>query len=119
NPRDGKILEVAFLITDMNLNILVPVKHYAVYQPEEIVARMDSRWIKLHTDSGLLARVRHSTFSIEHIEREIVQEVQKLSKPKEMYLAGNSVWVDRLFLSAYMPELDAYLHYRIVDVSTL
>lgn len=113
------ILEVATIITDSNLNILAQSPSYAIFQPEYELEKMD-RWnVSTHTKSGLLDRVKISVQTVEQVEKNILQLFKKYVEKGKSPLCGNTIHQDRKFISKYMPKLDAYLHYRNLDVSTL
>ena len=118
-PERDRILEVALVVTDAELNTIAEAPVYVVHQPDEVLDAMDS-WNKAaHGKSGLVDKVRASTLSVEEVERRIVEFLKPLVAERAAPLAGNTVHQDRRFMASYMPALDAYLHYRIVDVSTL
>jgi len=119
DPSRERILEIATIITDGQLEIVAEGPELVVHQPDEVLAGMDQWNTEHHGASGLTDRVRASTVSEEEAER-LTLEFLKLHVPERAApLAGSSVHQDRLFLSRYMPAIDRYLHYRIVDVSTV
>lgn len=114
-----QILEIACLITDPNLNILAEGPNLAIHQPEEVLASMDE-WNRTHHGrSGLLDRVRASAETVAGAERKTLDFISLWVPPRTSPLCGNSICQDRRFISRLMPELDRYLHYRLVDVSTV
>ncbi len=119
NPDSDCVLEIATIVTDSELNVVSEGPVIAVHQPDEVLDAMDDWCTKTHGESGLTARVKASTISVEEAEKQtlafLAKHVEKGSSP----LCGNSVGQDRRFMDRYMPELDDYLHYRIIDVSTL
>ena len=119
DPDRDRILEIAVLITDPDLNILAEGPNLAVFQPEETLAGMDEWNRTHHGKSGLLDRVRASTVSTGDAEAEVLAFCARHLAPKSSPLCGNSVWQDRRFLMRHMPALNDFFHYRIVDVSTL
>lgn len=119
DPMQDQILEIATLVTDSELNILAEGPNLAVFQPEEVLARMDEWNQTHHGQSGLLDRVRASTESVATAERKTLEFLARYCKPKISPLCGNSVWQDRRFLDRLMPELNRFFHYRIIDVSTV
>ncbi|MCY4143126.1 MAG: oligoribonuclease [Gammaproteobacteria bacterium] len=119
DPDQDVILEIATIVTDSNLNVLDEGMSVVVAQSEECLARMDDWNLEHHTASGLLDRVRSSESSLEEAEAVTLDLVSRHSKKGESPLCGNSVWQDRRFLKHYMPTLEDYLHYRIIDVSSL
>lgn len=112
------IVEVAAVITGDDLK---PLAEYeaAIHQPEGALASMNDFVRNMHTQSGLLERVRASTVSVGQAERALCDLVAQFAKPREAVMAGNSIHVDRRFIGRYMPTLDGFLHYRQVDVSSL
>jgi oligoribonuclease len=113
------IIEVAVVITDSNLNILAESPSYAIYQPETELSKMDKWNIGTHTKSGLIERVRASNCILAQAEKELLKLIRKYVNKGQAPLCGNSIHQDRKFLAKYMPHLDAFLHYRNLDVSTI
>lgn len=113
------ILEIATIITDNELNIVEESDSLVVWQPESVLATMNEWSRTHHAESGLLERVRKSEISIEEAEATTFDLVRKHVEIHTSPLCGNSVWQDRRFLARYMPTLNHYLHYRLIDVSTL
>ena len=112
------IVEVAAIVTGDDL---VPLGQYeaAIHQPQGVLAGMNDFVRNMHTQSGLLERVRASQISVGQAERAICDLVAQYAKPREAVMAGNSIHADRRFISKYMPTLDGFLHYRQVDVSSI
>ena len=119
NPLQDQILEIATLITDSELNIIAEGPNLAVFQPEEVLARMDDWNQSHHGGSGLLDRVRASSESVASAEKKTLAFVALHCKAKTSPLCGNSVWQDRRFLDRLMPDLNNHFHYRIIDVSSI
>ena len=119
DPQQDQILEIATLVTDSELNIIAEGPNLAVFQPEEILRGMDEWNQTHHGKSGLINRVRASTDTVRTAEEKTLAFVAQYCKPKSAPLCGNSVWQDRRFLDRYMPELNGYFHYRIIDVSSV
>lgn len=118
-PERDRILEVAIVVTDGELNTLAEAPVWVVHQPDEVLDAMDS-WNKgTHGRSGLIDKVRASKFSEAEVEARILGFLAQHVAAGTAPLAGNTVHQDRRFMARYMPAFDAYLHYRIVDVSTL
>ncbi|MBU6423331.1 MAG: oligoribonuclease [Chloroflexi bacterium] len=119
DPRTCVIVEIAVVITE--LSDLTPLDRYhaVIHQPEPAIAAADPVVQKMHARSGLWDRIRSSTIALGDAERSALEMVSRWCEPQRGILAGNSVWQDRRFLSAYMPRFESYLHYRQVDVSTL
>jgi oligoribonuclease len=118
-PERERILEVAVVVTDAELAVIAEAPVYVVHQPDEILDAMDSWNRSTHGKSGLVEKVRASTFTEAEVEARLVDFLKPVVGPGVAPLAGNTVHQDRRFMARYMPALDAYLHYRIVDVSTL
>ncbi len=120
DPDRHVIIEMATLVTDGNLNVVAEGPQLAIRQTEHLLNDMDEWNVTHHTDSGLLARVRGET-AVTQTEAEALtlafleQHVEVNTAP----LCGNSIWQDRRFLARHMPNLEAYMHYRIIDVSTV
>ncbi len=118
NPQVDRIIEMAIIVTDPELNILAEGPVFAVYQPDEILAGMDAWNVKHHTASGLVERVKTSEITEAIAEAETLKFLEKYVKKGASPMCGNTVWQDRRFLSKYMPDLEAFFHYRLLDVST-
>lgn len=119
NPQKDKILEVATVVTNSHLEILADGPVLAIYQPEEVLADMDAWNRQHHRESGLLDRVRQSNTTCGQAELETLDFVKRWVGYRVSPMCGNSVWHDRRFLARFMPDLEAYFHYRNIDVSTL
>lgn len=119
DPDRDTVLEIATLVTDDDLNIIAEGPVFAVTQTEATLAGMDEWNQRTHGESGLLDRVRKSGVSLAEAELQTLQFIKVHVGEKTAPLCGNTVWQDRRFLFRYMPTLEAYLHYRIIDVSTL
>ena len=119
NPDSDLIIEIATVVTDKDLNILAQGPVLAVHQSDEALAAMDDWNQKHHGQSGLIDRVKASTINDAEAER-LTIEFLKLWVPENTSpICGNSIGQDRRFLYRYMPRLEAYFHYRNIDVSTL
>jgi oligoribonuclease len=118
-PDKDRILEVALVVTDADLNPIAEAPVYVLHQPDEVLEGMDSWNKSTHGKSGLVDKVRASTFTEAEVERRILEFLKPVVAERAAPLAGNTVHQDRRFMARYMPLFDAYLHYRIVDVSTL
>lgn len=114
------IVEVAALVTDAELNILGEGVDVVVHATEEELARMGDFVTKMHQSSGLLEEIRTSTVSLAEAEDAVLALIDAHCDPEHPApLAGNSIATDRSFIREQMPRLDAALHYRMVDVSSL
>ncbi|MGH8984223.1 MAG: oligoribonuclease [Acidimicrobiia bacterium] len=115
-----RIVEVAVLVTDAQLEILDEGIDLIVHQPPEALAEMNDFVRKMHTKSGLLPAIEASTLSLEAAGAQVLAYIgERVPEPGTAPLCGNSIGVDRRFLHRYLPELDSYLHYRSIDVSSL
>ena len=118
--RRHVIVEIAVLVTDTSLTPLDDGIDLVVHQPAEALAAMDDVVRTMHTRSGLLPAIEASTLSLAAAGAMSLEYVRRhVPEPGSAPLCGNSIGVDRRFLDAQLPELDAYLHYRSIDVSTL
>ena len=113
------IIEIATVITNSDLEILAEGPDIAINRSVADLNNIDSWSEKQHTESGLLDKVRSSKIGIVEAEKQTLDFVSKWVGRWEAPLCGNSIWVDRLFLKREMPKLEAYLHYRVIDVSTI
>jgi oligoribonuclease len=118
-PERDRIIEVAMVVTDSELNTIAEAPVYVVHQSEEVLDAMDSWNKSTHGKSGLVDKVRASTFTEAEVEARLIEFLKPIVAPGVAPLCGNTVHQDRRFMALYMPAFDAYLHYRIVDVSTL
>ncbi len=113
------IIEIAAVVTDEQLHIIAEAPVIAVAQPEQSLSRMDKWSREHHQASGLLDRVKNSSTGCRQAELEIIAFTSTHCEKNQSPLCGNSVWQDRLFLRKYMPELEAFFHYRNIDVSSI
>ncbi|MCA9535775.1 MAG: oligoribonuclease [Myxococcales bacterium] len=118
-PERERIIEIAMIITDGELNVIAEGPNLVVHQPDELLAAMDEWNTKHHGQSGLTERVRESTVTEADAEAQVLAFLEQHCAPRTVPLAGNSIHQDRRFLALYMPLVDAFLHYRMIDVSTL
>lgn len=119
DPDKDRIIEIAALVTDSDLEIVAEGPNLVIHQGDELLAAMDEWNTKHHGESGLTERVRLSTMSEKEAEAQILAFLEEHCEPGQSPLCGNSIHQDRRFLCRYMPKLDAFLHYRLVDVSTV
>jgi oligoribonuclease len=117
--EECRIIEIAAIITDKNLNIIAEAEPIAIYQNDEIMANMNEWCIKTHAETGLTKRVKESEVSLEQAEQIIVDFMTKYVPYQSSPLCGNSIWQDRRFLGKYMPKIDDYCHYRVLDVTSI
>jgi len=118
-PQQDQIIEIATVVTDANLSILAQGPVIAIHQPDEIMNSMDEWNTSHHRDSGLTDRVRQSKINMSDAERETLEFLRQYVIPGKSPMCGNSICQDRRFMARLMPELEAFFHYRNLDVSTL
>ncbi|TBR44715.1 oligoribonuclease [Marinomonas agarivorans] len=119
NPEQNTIIEIATIVTDKDLNVLAEGPSLAIYQPKEVMDAMDEWCTTHHGQSGLTERVLASQVSMRQAEQQTIAFLEQYVGKGESPICGNSVGQDRRFLYRYMPELEAFFHYRYLDVSTV
>ena len=120
DPARNTIVEIATLVTDDDLEVIAEGPDLVVHQTAEALAQLDDVVRKMHTKSGLLAAIESSNLSLDDAGAATLDFIkQHVPEPRTVPLAGNSIGMDRRFLAAYLPDIEQYLHYRSVDVSTL
>lgn len=118
-PDTDRIIEIASIVTDANLNTLAEGPVMAVHQSDALLGSMDEWCTNTHGASGLTKRVQESTISEKEAEQATIRFLEEWVDKGASPICGNSVGQDRRFLVKYMPELEAFFHYRTLDVSTL
>jgi len=113
------IIEIATIITDKQLNTLAEGPVIAIHQPQSKLDRMDEWNTKQHGESGLVARVQASAYTLQQAEAETIAFLQQYVPEGKSPMCGNSICQDRRFMARLMPALEKYFHYRNLDVSTL
>ena len=119
HPHVDVPLEIATIITDNDLNELAEGPNLVIHQPDSVLEAMDEWNTDHHGRSGLTQAVRESTISLQEAERQTLEFVKAWTQPNSSPLCGNSIAQDRRFIRRYMPDLDAHLHYRIIDISSI
>lgn len=119
NPKKDRILEIATIITDSELNVLAEGPVVAIYQAPNVLEEMNSWCVDQHGKSGLTQRVQESNYSESYAEKQTLEFIKKHVPAKTSPICGNTIYQDRRFLLEYMPTLEDYFHYRLLDVSTL
>ncbi|WP_120994190.1 oligoribonuclease [Stutzerimonas urumqiensis] len=119
DPDRDVIIEMATVVTDSQLNVLAEGPVIAVHQSDEVLAGMDEWNTRQHGGSGLTQRVRESRIGVEQAEAMTLAFLEQWVPERSSPICGNSICQDRRFLYRYMPRLEAYFHYRNLDVSTL
>ncbi|AGS06987.1 oligoribonuclease [Candidatus Profftella armatura] len=119
HPNKDRIIEIAVLVTDSQLNILAQAPVYVIHQSESIMNNMDN-WNKgIHKRSGLIERVKKSTITESEAEFELINFLKKYVPYGKSPMSGNTICQDRRFMAHNMPKLESFFHYRNLDVSTL
>ena len=118
-PEHDVIIEMATIVTDSDLNILATGPVIAVHQSDALLAAMDEWNTRTHGNSGLTQRVRDSQISAAEAEAQTIAFLEQWVPKGKSPICGNSIGQDRRFLCRYMPTLEAFFHYRSLDVSTL
>ncbi|MDO9218632.1 MAG: oligoribonuclease [Lacisediminimonas sp.] len=119
SPDTDRIIEVAVVVTDMNLNLLAEGPVLVIHQPDEIMDGMDA-WNKgTHGRSGLIERVKASTMDEEQAQQLLIEFLRQHVPAGKSPMCGNTICQDRRFMARGMPKLESYFHYRNLDVSTL
>lgn len=120
NVATDKLIEIAALVTDSDLNILGDGVDVVIHATDEDLAAMPEVVVAMHAKSGLTDRVRESTVTLAEAEQLVLAYIREhVPEPNVAPLAGNSIATDRGFISRDMPALDGHLHYRMVDVSSI
>jgi len=119
DPLADRIVEIATIVTDKNLEELAVGPVMAIYQKPSVLNSMDVWNTKQHTKSGLMDRVKNSSINEREAEQATLEFLEQYVPSNRSPICGNSICQDRRFLAHYMPELENYFHYRNLDVSTL
>ena len=119
DPEQNVVLEIATIITDKDLNVLAQGPVIAIHQSDEELAKMDDWNVNTHTKSGLVARVKASEHDEARAVAETLDFIRQWVPERTSPLCGNSIGQDRRFMVKHMGELEAFFHYRNVDVSTI
>lgn len=118
-PETDVIIEIASIVTDSQLNILEEGPVFAIHQSDQILDNMNQWCIDHHGKSGLTQRCKDSEISLATATQETLNFVKKYVPQGKSPMCGNSIGQDRRFINKYMPEFEAYFHYRNLDVSTI
>lgn len=117
--KKDRIIEIATVVTCKNLNVIAEGPELAVYQKDELLNSMDDWNTKQHNGSGLINRIKTNSVSEAEAESQTLDFLSNFVVKKSSPICGNSIWQDRKFLTAYMPKLEEFFHYRQLDVSSL
>ena len=118
-PETDRIIEIALVVTDGELNLVAEGPVIAIHQPETVIGAMDSWNTATHARSGLTERVRASRVTEAQAEVQLIEFLRPLVPAGKSPMCGNSICQDRRFMARYMPRLESHFHYRNIDVSTL
>jgi oligoribonuclease len=119
-PDKHVIVEIATLITDDQLQVIAEGPDLVIHASQEELTHMGDFVTAMHTKSGLLPQIKESTVTVAQAQAQTLAFIKEhVKEARSIPLCGNSIGTDRLFLQEYMPELEAYLHYRNVDVSSI
>lgn len=119
SPEQDTIIEIATIVTSGDLQILAEGPVFAIHQPDRVLQAMDEWNTRQHGQSGLTERVRQSRISLAEAEQETIDFLSQYVEPGRSPMCGNSICQDRRFLARYMPRLEAFFHYRNLDVSSV
>jgi oligoribonuclease len=119
NPEADRIIEVATIVTNSQLNILAEGPVIAVHQDDQIMNSMDEWNTRTHGKTGLTERVKNSRTVENEAEKQTIDFLKQYVGKNQSPMCGNSICQDRRFLARYMPELEAWFHYRNLDVSSI
>lgn len=118
-PEHDRIIEIAVVITDAHLETVAEGPVMAVHQPDSVLDKMDAWNRSTHGKSGLIERVRAATEGEAEVEARMLDFIRQYVPEQVSPMCGNSICQDRRFMARYMPQLEAWFHYRNLDVSTL
>jgi len=119
SPDTDRIIEVAMVITDSNLETVAEAPTLVVHQPDSVLDGMDAWNKSTHKKSGLIEKVQASTLDDATVEAQMLAFLKEYVPANISPMCGNSICQDRRFMARWMPQLEAYFHYRNLDVSTL
>lgn len=119
DPEKERIIEIATVVTDSHLNVIAEGPVFAVHQSDELLNKMDGWNTRQHNSSGLVKRVRESQMTEAEAERLTLEFLRQHVPAGKSPMCGNSIYQDRRFLYKYMPQLEKFFHYRLIDVSSM
>jgi len=119
NPDTDRVIEIAMVITDANLETVVESPVLVVRQPDSVLDGMDSWNKSTHAKSGLIDKVKASTLDEAAAQAQLLEFLKEYVPERTSPMCGNSICQDRRFMARWLPQLEAYFHYRNLDVSTL
>ncbi|CAI2353465.1 unnamed protein product [Caenorhabditis sp. 36 PRJEB53466] len=113
------LCEIAVIVTDSELNTIATGPDIVIHQPKEVLDNMEEWPRKTFLENGLMEKIIGSQYSMTRAEDEVIEFLKLHVLPGKSPIAGNSIYMDRLFIKKYMPKLDTFAHYRCIDVSTI
>lgn len=119
DPESDTVLEIATIVTDKDLNILAEGPSFVIHHDASLFDRMDEWNQEHHVKSGLWEKVVHAGTSLAEAEEQTLNFLEKYTLPRQNPLCGNSIAQDRMFINRYFKKLNAHLHYRMIDVSSI
>jgi len=119
NPDTDRIIEVAMIVTDSQLNVVAESPVMVIHQADAVLDAMDDWNKNTHGKSGLIDKVKASTVSEAEAEQQLLAFMEQYVPSRTTPMCGNTIHQDRRFMARWMPKLEAYFHYRNLDVSTL
>lgn len=119
NPQTDHILEIATIVTNGDLEVIAEGPNLAVFQPDSVLDSMHEWCVHQHGKSGLVTRVKESKITLAQAEQITLEFLKQHVEANTSPMCGNTIYQDRRFLFQWMPELEAYFHYRNLDVSTI
>ena len=119
DPKNCAILEIGAIVTDGELNVVAEGPFIAIHHGDRVLKSMEAWSRDHHERSGLTESCRASKISLKKAEQQVLDFIKIHCRPKTAPLCGNTIWQDRRFLIKYMPKLESYLHYRVIDVSSV
>jgi oligoribonuclease len=119
DPKKERILEIATIVTNSELDIIAEGPNLIIHQSPRVLNQMDEWNTKQHHKSGLVERVKESRVSVKEAELQTLAFLEKHTKIGQSPMCGNTIYHDRKFLLRWMPKLEKYFHYRLIDVSTI
>ncbi|MDH5560521.1 MAG: oligoribonuclease [Deltaproteobacteria bacterium] len=119
DPVKDKILEIATIVTDKNLEIIEIGPELVIHHEDQVLDNMNDWCVKQHGKSGLTHKARNSDVTVEQAQEQTLSFIKNFVKEQTAPLCGNSIHQDRRFLEQYMPDINNYLHYRNIDVTAI
>lgn len=119
NPDSDRIIEIAMVVTNSNLEVIAEAPTWVIHQSDEVLNGMDEWNRNTHSRSGLIERVKASIMGDAEVEQQALEFVRRHVPVRTSPMCGNSICQDRRFMARYMPKLEEWFHYRNLDVSTL